>query len=338
LGEIPATFTPLAGRRTRVAAFLGIAVAAVFAAVSGATAAGPRLSLAQIQAQKRAAVLDLYALDMRVAAAQRKLTALQQRAAALKRQQQQLQQQIGATHTTLVTSQEQLALHLRRLYKDGDVSALAVVLGAKSLDDALSQLDTLSAAADQSLQIVGVTRRAQIRLATLRGKLTARRARVDAAVESARRTLEEVTVARAQRASFIASLRTKERLKRGQIAALETTVQHAQKKSETLTTEAAAPTPTPVPEPAVGGRTLTVSSTGYALPGRTATGLPVGWGVVAVDPSVIPLGTKMTIPGYGEGVAADTGSAVRGAEIDLWFPSLAQARAWGRRTVTITLH
>jgi 3D (Asp-Asp-Asp) domain-containing protein len=337
LARILATFTPLAGRRTRVAAFLGIAVAAVFAAVSGATAAGPRLSLAQIQAQKRGAVLDLYALDMRVAAAQRKLTALQQRAAALKRQQHQLQQQIGATRTTLVTSQQQLALHLRRLYKDGDVSALAVVLGAKSLDEALSQLDTLSAAADQSLQIVGVTRRAQIRLTTLRGKLTARRARVDAAVESARRTLEDVTVARAQRASFIALLRTKERLKRTQIAALETTVQHAQKKSETLTTEAVA-TPTTAPEPVAGGRTLTVSSTGYALPGRTATGLPVGWGVVAVDPSVIPLGTKMTIPGYGEGVAADTGSAVRGAEIDLWFPSLAQARAWGRRTVTITLH
>ena len=83
---------------------------------------------------------------------------------------------------------------------------------------------------------------------------------------------------------------------------------------------------------------MTVSSTGYALPGRTATGVPVGWGVVAVDPALIPLGTRMTIPGYGEGVAADTGSAVRGATIDLWFPSLAQARAWGRRTITITLH
>ena len=53
---------------------------------------------------------------------------------------------------------------------------------------------------------------------------------------------------------------------------------------------------------------------------------------------MIPLGTRLTIPGYGEGVAADTGSGVRGATIDLWFPTLAQARAWGRRTVTITLH
>jgi 3D (Asp-Asp-Asp) domain-containing protein len=66
--------------------------------------------------------------------------------------------------------------------------------------------------------------------------------------------------------------------------------------------------------------------------------MPTGWGVVAVDPSVIPLGTRLTIPGYGEGVAADTGGAVRGDLIDLWFPTLAQASAWGRRTVTITLH
>ena len=81
-----------------------------------------------------------------------------------------------------------------------------------------------------------------------------------------------------------------------------------------------------------------MTATGYAINGSTATGAPTGWGIVAVDPSVIPLGTQMTIPGYGSGVAADTGGAVRGATIDLWFPTLAQARAWGRRTVTITLH
>ena len=87
-----------------------------------------------------------------------------------------------------------------------------------------------------------------------------------------------------------------------------------------------------------GGRTITVSATGYALQGNTASGLPVGWGVVAVDPSVIPLGTHMTIPGYGEAVAADTGGSIVGSTIDLWFPSVAAANAWGRRTVTIVLH
>jgi 3D (Asp-Asp-Asp) domain-containing protein len=92
-----------------------------------------------------------------------------------------------------------------------------------------------------------------------------------------------------------------------------------------------------LPVAATGARTLTVSATGYSLPGHTASGLPVGWGVVAVDPSVIPLGTHLTIPGYGEAVAADTGSAVIGADIDLWFPTLGQAEAWGRRSVTIAV-
>jgi cystine transport system substrate-binding protein len=87
-----------------------------------------------------------------------------------------------------------------------------------------------------------------------------------------------------------------------------------------------------------GAHTVTVSASGYSLTGQTATGLPVGWGVVAVDPSVIPLGTHLSIPGYGEAVAADTGGAVVGSTIDLWFPTVAQANAWGRRLVTVVLH
>ncbi len=70
-------------------------------------------------------------------------------------------------------------------------------------------------------------------------------------------------------------------------------------------------------------------ATGYSMPGTTATGLPVGWGVAAVDPSVIPLGTHMTIPGYGDAVAADTGGAVVGATIDLWFPTIGTGERLG---------
>jgi 3D (Asp-Asp-Asp) domain-containing protein len=82
---------------------------------------------------------------------------------------------------------------------------------------------------------------------------------------------------------------------------------------------------------------LTVTAIGYSLPGTTTTGLPVGPGIVAVDPNVIPLGTRLYVPGYGEAVAADTGSAIRGAVIDLWFRTVAEARAWGRRTVVVTI-
>ena len=85
------------------------------------------------------------------------------------------------------------------------------------------------------------------------------------------------------------------------------------------------------------GRTLTLVASAYALPGFTATGTPVAYGVVAVDPAVIPLGTQFTIPGYGDAVAADTGSAIRGTRIDVWLPTVERARAWGTRTVTVTI-
>ena len=55
----------------------------------------------------------------------------------------------------------------------------------------------------------------------------------------------------------------------------------------------------------------------------------------AVDPGVIPLGTRFDVEGYGTCLAADTGSAIQGMIIDVWLPT-AQALAWGRRSVTIT--
>ncbi|MES1247700.1 MAG: 3D domain-containing protein [Actinomycetota bacterium] len=319
--------------------------------------AGPG-TLKSIESQKRSALLDLYALDSHVTTAQQRLSGLQQQAMSLRAQQQLLQLQLGATRVTLHLSQQRLAENLRDLYKRGDVNTLAVVLGSQSLDDAVTQIDTLNAVAAQDRRMVSATTRAQRRLRALQRTIAAHRARLAAAVDAAQQTVDDLHAARAQRVAFIGRLQAQEQLKRAQIAALQARVAAAQVKSAQLTAAAssspniartttapanpaaatpAAANPAASPAPS-GGRTITVTSTGYSLPGHTATGLPVGWGVVAVDPNVIPLGTKLTIPGYGEAVAADTGSAVRGNDIDIWFPSLAQARAWGKRTITITLH
>ena len=83
---------------------------------------------------------------------------------------------------------------------------------------------------------------------------------------------------------------------------------------------------------------LKVDAVAYHLPGKTALGIPVRMGVVAVDPKLIPLGTKLHVPGYGPALAADVGYAIKGRIIDLWFPSTAQARQWGRRTIAITIY
>ncbi|MDN5293066.1 MAG: hypothetical protein PWQ91_199 [Eubacteriales bacterium] len=77
-------------------------------------------------------------------------------------------------------------------------------------------------------------------------------------------------------------------------------------------------------------------ATGYTHTGcRTASGTMPYRGVAAVDPSVIPLGTKLYVEGYGYVIAADKGSAIRGNRIDLFFETATEARTWGQRWVTV---
>lgn len=73
-------------------------------------------------------------------------------------------------------------------------------------------------------------------------------------------------------------------------------------------------------------------SPGY---GVTASGLPAGYGVVAVDPRVIPLGTRLYIPGYGFAIAGDTGGAIVGQRIDVGFATEEEALNFGRRMVDV---
>jgi uncharacterized protein YabE (DUF348 family) len=96
------------------------------------------------------------------------------------------------------------------------------------------------------------------------------------------------------------------------------------------------------PKAPVGGTTIEVEATGYApnvdgVGTITATGDRAGYGIIAVDPRVIPLGTKLHVPGYGYGVAADTGGAIKGNRIDLCYDTGPEAIQWGRRNVTITI-
>ncbi|MCC5894213.1 MAG: peptidoglycan-binding protein LysM [Alkalibacterium sp.] len=108
----------------------------------------------------------------------------------------------------------------------------------------------------------------------------------------------------------------------------------------------ATPAPAPAPAPAKpaqsSGRTLRVQATGYStkqpsLSTHTATGidLRVNPRVIAVDPSIIPLGSMVEVEGMGVYIAGDTGGAIKGNIIDIHFTTVAAALQWGRRSVTI---
>jgi 3D (Asp-Asp-Asp) domain-containing protein len=301
-----------------------------------------RAENASLATRSSSALLDLYALDTRLASTRTELSLLQRRAASLVRRQADVRLKLRLARRALAVSQRQLAERLHLLYVQGETDPLAVLLGADSLDDAMTRIDELERTASLNESVIEQTLAARKALRALARALKAQSARVRELEAASAASAAALEGAVAERRAYLDSLAARQRLNAGQIAGLEAEASAAQIRSEVLapvaaTTTAATSRPA-APESRTPGRTLTVVATGYSLPGRTATGLRTGWGIVAVDPALIPLGTRLTIPGYGQGVAADVGSSIRGAAIDLWFPTRAQALAWGRRTVTVTLH
>jgi 3D (Asp-Asp-Asp) domain-containing protein len=307
-----------------------MAASAALAAPGSADRA--RTSSAQpLSGRLQQALLSLYSLDSQLHAWQARVASLESAAAALRQQRIALRAELGAARSSLKTGQRQLALELRVLYERGNVDPVAVMLGAGSLTKGLRQLEALSRVADQSKQIVAATTAAHTRLLGSQTRLAAAERRLARSLAAAQEGEQKLAAAAAARLEYVSSLRSREQLRATQIHTVEATAGAAQQRSQSLQGSAQAPPPS-------GKRQLVVSATCYDLPGKTATGMPVGRGVVAVDPSVIPLGSRLYIPGYGNGVAADVGGGIQGNTIDLWFPTYSECAVWGRRTVTITIY
>jgi 3D (Asp-Asp-Asp) domain-containing protein len=87
-------------------------------------------------------------------------------------------------------------------------------------------------------------------------------------------------------------------------------------------------------------KAMSFSATCYCLKGRTATGAGVRRGIVAADPRILPLGTRISVSGgshSGTYLVADTGGVIKGRIIDIWVPSCAEAIRFGRKRVSVTI-
>lgn len=182
-----------------------------------------------------------------------------------------------------------------------------------------------------------------------------------AKIESNMKTVQE-TIAREQEAARIAAeerAKAEAATKAEQEALAKAQAEIAEKQKQEKASKPAEPVakntetqPKPDTKPTQGGKEFYVTATAYTAdpsengykPGETVksklghnlTANP-NMKLIAVDPSVIPLGSTVYVEGYGTAIAGDTGSAIKGHIIDLLMPNSAQANDWGRRTVKVKI-
>lgn len=343
-----------------------LAVAGVLLTPAAGYADNPATLLArsaELESSEQQARLELFALESNLARAESALAGIQARLDRVERERASSRRQLKAARRTLEESEERLAQQVRALYITEQPDVLAVFLGAESFEDAIDGLDSLHRAADSTSGVLDEAQAARVRVASILRRQMERRGELRQLRRSAVARTQELASASGDRLAYISELQAEQVLNERQIAEAVAAAGAAQASASVQTAVAETapsissigaqaivdtpepqqlPQPSPQPSPqapvAQAGKTLTVVATAYTLRGTTATGIPTGYGVVAVDPTVIPLGTRMTIPGYGEAVAADTGGAIKGLRIDVWVPTAPEAAQWQWKTVTITLH
>jgi 3D (Asp-Asp-Asp) domain-containing protein len=314
--------------------FLLVAVALalpVMHARSAAAATGPR---------EHAALLELFATDAALARARQGEQTAEAQLASVRGNLQSVRARLAAARANQQASQRALGQRLNEIYRSRPLDALAVILEARSWGDASAGLDLLDRLSQQDSELVRAARRWHSALLGQSRSLRSAEARASAQQAVWQGRVAALQAADNERRTLVAQLR---RDRVHALPVLAATAKRAVARAQNVDRpephgggSATTPVPSAPPKPSLAtGTTLSVASTAYSLPGHTASGLPVGIGVCATDPRVIPLGTRFSVPGYGPCVAADTGSAVIGDTIDVWLPA-AQAATWGRQTVTIT--
>lgn len=274
--------------------------------------------------------------------------------------------QLNLDNTKRKLDIEQLLLNkrMRAMYTDGNSSYLEVLLGSHSISDFIGKVDITAKIIQYDNNIINNVKQHQSAVTLQKKNLDAENTNLQALKSDNQSSLvklssdinQEKTLlsnADAKEKQLIEDQRQKELAQAATVAAQkaqEIATQNAKNVAAQNTTLLASPsspssvTPSPTVStgPATNGTSYTMEATAYSDYGFTASGStthrnPAGDSTIAVDINVIPIGTRVYVSGYGYAIAEDTGGAIKGNIIDVYLPTAAEASAWGRRTVTVTI-
>ncbi len=226
-------------------------------------------------------------------------------------------------------------------YKSNGVSYLSVVMGAHSFKDFLNRVDAMNTIAESDRQLISSVFDAKKAVEDDLSDLSSKQHQFDSLLQSLNANQQQLVAARTQQQSVVDAIKSQKQENDSQLAQLQAQAASIDAKMSEIQSQGQSVSQTGGSNSGSGssqggGSTITVVATAYCLAGDTATGMPTGRGIIAVDPSVIPLGSRVYVSGYGEAIAADTGGAIIGNRIDVWLPC-GEAEDWGSRTVTVTI-
>ncbi|WP_420967130.1 3D domain-containing protein [Enterococcus faecalis] len=241
-----------------------------------------------------------------------------------------LQEKVENTQTTLKQNEEKLQVE------------------ASSMNNKVSELKEKMANNEELLaQISTDKQKEQQRLVSEKAAAEAqkKRAAETAKAEAAKKQAAADKQAQADAAAKLEAEAAEESSSQSSSSSTSTESSSTESSSSASSSESSSTPESSTGESSTGsGRVLQMESTAYSwreagASNLSATGIDLSKesNVVAVDPSVIPLGSLVKVSGYGFAIAGDTGGAIQGNIIDVHFDSIDQCTAWGRRQVTVEI-
>lgn len=265
-------------------------------------------------------VKDLVTYDSEINGLKTKLTELDSKSASLEARIESVGSKIEARRQRLESKRQALNARVRSIYVNGHTSKLVMLVSAKGVDDYMNRADMMHKMAQKDSQLITETKAEAGALQASMTQLKSDKKEVERVSADLRTRKDRLEKSRSERASLISAAGAKS----PQVVAQSTQIETKIKQINPPVTVNGRPS----------GKVLQMVATAYSpeepgLDDHTASGMRATRGVVAVDPRVIPLGTRLNVEGYGNCIAGDTGSAIKGNRIDLCFDTLQEMNAYG---------
>ncbi|AYD40117.1 hypothetical protein D4Z93_06135 [Clostridium fermenticellae] len=233
-------------------------------------------------------------------------------------------------------SQENLfGKRIRAMYINGSGSYLDVILSSQNLSDFLSRLDTVSRVIGFDKNVINKLKVERQAILNQKNALDSENSRLQALKSTNDIKLSKLNSDIKEQKELLSNVTEKEE----QLLASQSS------SSSTSNESASASNVSGTLSRGMSGSVsysgvVNICATAYSGDGITASGTstrrdPGGYSTIAVDPRVIPIGSRVYVEGYGYAIAEDTGGAIKGNRIDLFFNSEGEAQNWGVRSVKV---